>query len=66
MATELFPIVITSDLQRSLSFYRDWLGGVVTFQFPGPDGAPAYVALDVGAPRLGIGQDRPLSPAEEP
>ena len=57
MATELFPIVVTSDLQRSLSFYRDLLGGVVTFEFPGPDGAPAYVALDVGASRVGIGQD---------
>jgi lactoylglutathione lyase len=56
MATQLFPILATPDLQRSLAFYRDLLGGRVSYEFPGPDGAPAYVGLDIGeGSHLGIG-----------
>jgi lactoylglutathione lyase len=55
MATELFPILATRDLDRALSFYRDLLGGTVSFEFTGPDGRPAYVGLDVGSSHLGIG-----------
>lgn len=49
-----FPIVSTPDIQRSLGFYRDLLGGVVTYQFP-EDGSPGYVALSVGTMKLGLG-----------
>jgi lactoylglutathione lyase len=59
MITELFPILSTPDLGRALAFYRDLLGGRVGYEFPGPDGTPAYVGLDLGASHLGIG----LSPA---
>lgn len=55
MFTELFPILATADMPRALAFYRDLLGGVVGYEFPGPDGMPAYVALDIGASHVGIG-----------
>jgi lactoylglutathione lyase len=49
----------TPDLARSLQFYRDLLGGTVTYQFP-PDGEPVYVGMQIGQSPLGIGkQDQP-------
>ena len=54
MFSELFPIVLTSDMPRALGFYRDLLGGSISYQFPGPDGEPAYVALDIGSAQLGL------------
>jgi lactoylglutathione lyase len=57
---ELFPILATPDLARSLAFYRDLLGGEVTYRFP-PDGEPAFVSLQLGRSSLGIGrQDEPV------
>ena len=35
MFTELFPIVATTDMSRALGFYRDLLGGLVNYEFPG-------------------------------
>jgi lactoylglutathione lyase len=61
LVTDLFPIVSTPDVQRALGFYRDLLGGEVTYQFP-PEGDPGYVALDIGNSHLGIG----LSPDAVP
>ena len=58
MFTDLFPIVATRDIGSALGFYRDLLGGSVSYEFPGPDGAPAYVALDFGGSHLGIGLTR--------
>lgn len=59
MFDELFPILTTPELTRSLGFYRDLLGGDVTYQFP-PAGEPAFVALQIGRSTLGIGrQDQP-------
>jgi lactoylglutathione lyase len=56
---ELFAILSTPDLHRSLRFYRDLLGGTETYRFP-PDGEPGYVALDIGGSHLGIArQDQP-------
>jgi lactoylglutathione lyase len=56
---EVFPILSTPDLSRALGFYRDLLGGTVTYRFP-PEGEPGYVALDLGGSHLGIGaQDQP-------
>jgi uncharacterized glyoxalase superfamily protein PhnB len=57
MFRELFPILSTPDLDRALGFYRDLLGGTVRYEFAGPDGAPAYVGLDIGGSHLGIGHD---------
>jgi lactoylglutathione lyase len=59
MFNEIFPILSTPDLARSLAFYRDLLGGDVTYRFP-PEGEPAYVAVRIGRSQLGIGQqDQP-------
>jgi lactoylglutathione lyase len=55
MITELFPILSTPDIERAVAFYRDLLDGTVGYQFPGPNGKPAYVGLDIGASHLGIG-----------
>jgi len=55
MISEIFPIISTPDLERSLGFYRDLLGGTVTFSFPGDDGKPVYVGVDLGSSHLGIG-----------
>ena len=57
MVNRLFPILATRDLGAALGFYRDLLGGSVTYEFPGPDGAPVYVGLDLGSSHLGIGHD---------
>lgn len=53
--TRAFPILTTSDLPRALAFYRDLLGGEVTYQFPA-EGAPAYVSVRIGDSELGLGQ----------
>ena len=59
MFEEIFPILSTPDLARSLRFYRELLGGTVTYQFP-PDGEPVYVGMQLGRSQLGIGkQDEP-------
>jgi lactoylglutathione lyase len=56
MASELFPIISTPDLDRALAFYRDALGGRVAYEFRDPEsGAVAYVGLDIGRSHLGIG-----------
>jgi lactoylglutathione lyase len=56
MATELFPIITTGDLERSLAFWRDGLGGRVAYEFRDPaSGAIGYVGLDVGGSHIGIG-----------
>jgi lactoylglutathione lyase len=61
MATELFPIISTPNLPRSLGFYQDLLGGTVTYEFAGPDGNPAYVSLWIGSSSLGIAMDQSVS-----
>jgi lactoylglutathione lyase len=55
MVTSLFPILATRDLGAALGFYRDLLGGTVTYEFPGPDGEPVYAGLEVGSSHFGIG-----------
>lgn len=64
--TQLFPILATRDLARALAFYRDRLGATVTYQFPGPDGTPAYVGLEIGGSHLGIGLDSAVADAPRP
>jgi lactoylglutathione lyase len=55
--SSLFPILTTADLAAALGFYRDLLGASVTYEFPGPDGEPGYVGLELGDSQLGIGRD---------
>jgi lactoylglutathione lyase len=61
--TTVFPIITTRDLEAALGFYRDLLGATASYEFPGPDGEPAYVGLELGSAHLGIGRD-PAAPAE--
>ena len=57
MFTTIFPIITTPDLAAALAFYRDLLGATVSYEFPGPDGQPGYVGLELGTAQLGIGRD---------
>ncbi|HYI22370.1 MAG TPA: VOC family protein [Candidatus Limnocylindrales bacterium] len=64
--TDVFAILATRDLERALGFYRDLLGGVVTFSYPGTDGTVVYAGLDIGSAHLGIGHDAGLVDAARP
>jgi lactoylglutathione lyase len=61
MITELFPIVTTTNLDAALGFYRDLLGGEVTYEFNGPDGEIGYVGMNLGTSHLGLGRDPEFS-----
>ena len=61
MFRSLFPILTTRDIGAALRFYRDLLGAAVTYEFPGPDGQPAYAGLELGSSHLGIGRDPDLT-----
>ena len=63
MFISVFPIIATRDLEAALGFYRDLIGATVSYEFPGPDGRPAYVGLELGEAHLGIGHD-PDAPQE--
>ncbi len=55
MASKLFPMLSCADLDRSLRFSGDLLGGVETYRFP-EEGEPAFVALSVGgSSEIGLG-----------
>jgi lactoylglutathione lyase len=64
--TTLFPIITTANLGAALGFYRDLLGAEVNYEFPGPDGEPGYVALDLGGAHLGIGRDPAITAEPSP
>ena len=55
--TTIFPIISTRDLGAALTFYRELLGGTVDYEFPGPDGEPGYVDLELGTAHVGIARD---------
>lgn len=62
MIQSAFPILEVSDMGVALEFYRDALGGVVTYQFP-PEGEPVYLSLTTGSTTMGIGlTESPLPP----
>ena len=56
LVDDVFPIVISADLERLLPFYTDVLGGEQVYQFP-PEGPPAYVSLRFGKATVGLGHD---------
>lgn len=62
MIQEMFPIISVPDTGSALRFYRDLLGGRVTYQFP-ETGPADYLSLDLGPSKLGIGRN---SEATEP
>lgn len=66
MFTSLFPILASRDLDAALRFYRDLMGGRVTYEFTGPDGRPAYVGLQIGDSSIGIGSDAGITDAPIP
>jgi lactoylglutathione lyase len=53
---ETFPIISVPDTGSALRFYRDLLGGRVTYQFP-ETGPADYLSLDLGPSKLGIGRN---------
>lgn len=54
MADRLFPMLSCSDVQRSLAFYGELLGGQETYRFPA-DGEPAFLTLTLGVSEIGLG-----------
>ena len=66
MFTTIFPIITTADLGAALRFYRDLLGARVDYEFPGPDGEPGYVGLELGSAHLGIGRDPEMTAPSSP
>ena len=55
MASKLFPMLSCGDVERSLAFYGDLLGGVETYRFP-EQGEPAFIALTIGeSSEIGLG-----------
>jgi lactoylglutathione lyase len=56
MYDEAFPIISTPDLGKALAFYRDLLGGTVSYQFP-EEGDPVYAGVELGKSHVGIGLD---------
>jgi lactoylglutathione lyase len=55
VASKLFPMLSCGDVERSLAFYGDLLGGVETFRFP-EQGEPAFIALTLGeSSEIGLG-----------
>ena len=54
--TSLFPILLTRDLPRLVSFYEHALHGVVTYRF-GDAEEDDYVSLRIDAAMLGIGRE---------
>lgn len=68
-ATSLFPMLSVVDLERSVAFYGDLLGGEETYRFPA-SGAPVFVVLKLGDSQIGLGlisepalHGQPLRPA---
>jgi lactoylglutathione lyase len=58
MFREMFPILTVRDLAKSPAFYRDVLGGEVTYRFPPEgEGDAVYVNVRVADAQLGLGVD---------
>ena len=59
----LFPILLSRDLPRLVSFYEHALHGSVSYRFGSAD-EDDYVSLAVGDASLGIGRD-PVAPGAD-
>jgi lactoylglutathione lyase len=62
MAARLVPMLSCADLDRSVRFYGELLGGVEAYRFPA-EGAPDFLTLAFGdASEIGLGRlsDRPV------
>jgi lactoylglutathione lyase len=58
MFREMFPIITVRNLDRALEFYRDALGGEVSYSFPPEgEGDPVNVTLRLADTQLGLGVD---------
>jgi lactoylglutathione lyase len=58
MFREMFPIITVRNLDEALAFYRDALGGEVTYRFPPEgEGEAEYVTLRLADSELGLGAD---------
>ena len=59
-----FPIVVAYDLPVLVAFYRDVMGGQVTYRFP--DDEPTYMSLQIGDAEIGLGShpDPPRGPSQ--
>lgn len=53
-ATRVMAMLSVADIQRSLAFYCEVLGGEKAYQFP-PEGRPGFVTLRFGETELGLG-----------
>ena len=60
--TTFVPSLTVSNIERSIRFYEDALGFVVTFAIPGPDGAPVHAGLENGTASLMVGLPMTESP----
>jgi lactoylglutathione lyase len=54
--TGAFPILAVTDLGRALAFYRDLLGGRLTYRFP-DEGEPVFATVELGGCLLGLGEE---------
>ncbi len=68
--TTFVPSLTVSNMERSIRFYEDALGFVVTFAMPGPDGAPVHAGLENGTASLMLGvpmtESAPLADRSSP
>lgn len=53
MFTSVMTTLYSADIGRAVTFYRDLLGGVQTFQFP-REGSPEHVELRIGDVTIAI------------
>jgi lactoylglutathione lyase len=56
MITRCFPILLTPDMRRALTFYVDALGGRIGYRYP-QTGEPVYVTVRLGSSSVGIAAD---------
>ncbi len=56
MAATITPVILTADLERLHSFYRDMIGGVEVTRIPS-EGPTFYLGMQVGDGQLGLVAD---------
>lgn len=56
-ARSVMAMLSVADMERTLAFYRDGLGGELAYRYPG-QGEAAFVTMRFGATELGLGAMR--------